>query len=102
MHVEGITDAEIRSVIEARARHPFTGLVDFCRRTRVSRPVVENLIHAGGLDAFGGRRDMLLFVNELWDKKEPKPEVMQHELRMREPVTSFGLRSYSEAEKVRD
>jgi len=101
MHVEGISQAEIDSVVQARVRAAFTGLVDFCRRTRVSRPVVENLIHAGGLDAFGGRRDMLLFVNELWDKKEPKPEVLQQELRMREPVTSFGLRGYSEAEKVR-
>ena len=101
MHVEGISQAEIDSVVQARVRVAFTGLVDFCRRTRVSRPVVENLIHAGGLDAFGGRRDMLLFVNELWDKKEPKPEVLQQELRMREPVTSFGLRGYSEAEKVR-
>jgi error-prone DNA polymerase len=101
MHVEGISDAEIASIIEARARAPFTGLADFCRRTRVSRPVVENLIHAGGLDGFGGRRDMLLFVNELWDKKEPKPEVTQQELQVREPVTSFGLRGYSEAEKVR-
>jgi len=101
MHIEGISDTEITSILEARARAPFTGLADFCRRTRVSRPVVENLIHAGGLDEFGGRRDMLLFVNELWDKKEPKPEVMQQELRVREPVTSFGLRGYSEAEKVR-
>ncbi|HEV2685934.1 MAG TPA: DNA polymerase III subunit alpha, partial [Actinomycetota bacterium] len=55
MHVEGISDAEITSILEARARTPFTGLADFCRRARVSRPVVENLIHAGALDAFGGR-----------------------------------------------
>jgi len=101
MHVEGISDAEIASVLEARARRPFTGLVDFCRRTRVGRPVVEGLIHAGALDAFGGRRDMLLFVNELWDRKEPKPEPLQQELRVQESVTSFGLRGYSEAEKVR-
>ncbi|MGZ4138924.1 MAG: DNA polymerase III subunit alpha [Actinomycetota bacterium] len=101
MHVEGISDAEIDSILIARQQKRFTGLVDFCRRTRVSRPVVEGLIHAGAFDAFGGRRDMLLLVKELWDKKEPKPEPTQQELTVQEPVTSWGLRAYSDAEKVR-
>lgn len=50
MHVEGISDAEIDRILAAR---PFTSLRDFCRRAAPSRPVVENLIHAGALDAFG-------------------------------------------------
>lgn len=50
MHVEGISDAEIDRILAAR---PCTSLRDFCRRAAPSRPVVENLIHAGALDAFG-------------------------------------------------
>jgi error-prone DNA polymerase len=98
MHVEGINDAEVASILGAR---PFTGLVDFCRRTSVSRPVVENLIHAGAFDAFGGRRDQLLLVNELWDRKQPKPEPAQQSLTVQEPLVNIGLRPYSDAEKVR-
>jgi error-prone DNA polymerase len=67
----------------------------------VSRPVVENLIHAGAFDAFGGRRDLLLFVGDFWDRKLPKPEPSQQEIGLYEPVTSFGLKPYSPIEKVR-
>ncbi len=101
MHVEGISEGEIESIVAARSERRFAGLVDFCRRTRVDRPVVEALIHAGAFDAFGGRRDMLLRVGELWAKREPKPESMQGEMMLYEPVTEWGLRPYSEAEKVR-
>ena len=101
MHVESISDAEMDSILDARTTRRFEGLVDFCRRTSVSRPVVEKLIHAGGFDAFGGRRDQLLRVGELWDRRAPKPEAMQQELRVTEPVASYGLRPYSDVEKVR-
>jgi error-prone DNA polymerase len=49
--VHGISDAEIRSIIEARADRPFDSVRDFLRRTRVSRPVAEALAHAGAFDA---------------------------------------------------
>jgi error-prone DNA polymerase len=48
--VHGISDAEIRSIIEARADRPFDSVGDFLRRTRVSRPVAEALAHAGAFD----------------------------------------------------
>lgn len=101
MHVEGISDAEIASITLARAERAFGGLVDFCRRTSVARPVVEGLIHAGAMEGFGGRRDLLLQVRELWDHKAPKPERTQQELTVREPLFDLGLRPYSDAEKVR-
>lgn len=101
MHVEGMSGAEIDSVLQARATRAFGGLADFCRRTHVSRPVVENLIHAGAFDRFGGRRDLLLQVGELWDARAPKPEPLQQELVVQEPATTFGLRGYTDAEKVR-
>jgi error-prone DNA polymerase len=52
--VHGISDAEIRSILEGRAARMFRDVGDFVRRTTVSRPVVEALAHAGAFDALGG------------------------------------------------
>jgi error-prone DNA polymerase len=49
--VHGISDAEVRSVLMARAERSFTDVEDFLRRTTVARPVVESLAHAGAFDA---------------------------------------------------
>ncbi len=59
--VHGISGAEIRSILQARAGRPFRDVGDFLRRTTVSRPVVEALAHAGAFDAIGRgtRRDLL-------------------------------------------
>ncbi len=59
--VHGISDAEIRSILEARADKPFGDVGDLLRRTNVSKPVVEALAHAGAFDAIdrGTRRDRL-------------------------------------------
>ncbi len=59
--VHGISDGEIRSILQARADRLFRDVGDFLRRTSVSRPVVEALAHAGGFDAIdrGTRRDRL-------------------------------------------
>ena len=59
--VHGISDAEIRSILEARADRAFADVGDFLRRTTVSKPVVEAIAHAGGFDAIdrGTRRDRL-------------------------------------------
>src|SRR5204863_2183247 len=48
--VHGISDAEIRSIMQARADRPFRDVGDFLRRTTVSRPVSEALAHAGAFD----------------------------------------------------
>ena len=59
--VHGISDAEVRSILEARAERSFQDVGDFLRRTTVSKPVVEALAHAGAFDAIdhGTRRDRL-------------------------------------------
>jgi error-prone DNA polymerase len=51
--VHGISDAEIRSILEARAERPIRDVGDVLRRTTVSRPVAEALAHAGAFDALG-------------------------------------------------
>jgi error-prone DNA polymerase len=47
-------------IVERRGNHPFRNLQDFCRRTRLPKSMVENLIRAGALDGWGRtRRDLL-------------------------------------------
>ena len=76
--VKGINEAEVERIVAAR---PFHSLTDFWQRARVSRPILERLVLAGGFDgvyAIGGaagvetgrrgrvtRRDLLLQVAEL-------------------------------------
>ena len=48
--VHGISQAEIRSILTARAERPFRDVADLLRRTTVARPVVEALAHAGAFD----------------------------------------------------
>ncbi len=74
--VKGINEAEVGRIVAAR---PYHSLTDFWHRARVSRPVVERLVLAGGFDSVYGigsplgvrrrakvtRRDLLLQVADL-------------------------------------
>jgi error-prone DNA polymerase len=74
--VKGISDAEVARIVAGR---PYCSLADLWHRATVSRPVVERLIVAGGLDSLYGlgsrlpvrrrdrvtRRDLLLQAAEL-------------------------------------
>jgi error-prone DNA polymerase len=57
--VHGLGEQAGARIVAARAEGLFTDLVDCCRRTRLERDVVSNLIRAGVLDEFGARRDLL-------------------------------------------
>ncbi len=78
--VKGISQAEVVRIVSARDGTPYVSLSDFFHRARVSRPVLERLVLAGGFDAVYGigsgaqsvhrrgrvtRRDLLLQVAEL-------------------------------------
>ncbi|KQT91152.1 DNA polymerase III subunit alpha [Marmoricola sp. Leaf446] len=77
--VRGITDAEVRRIVAGREGAPYASLTDLWQRARVSRPVVERIVQAGGLDGVYGlggaegcgrrhrvtRRDLLLEVGDL-------------------------------------
>ncbi|MGA8256486.1 MAG: DNA polymerase III subunit alpha, partial [Nocardioides sp.] len=75
--VKGISAAEVERIVAAR---PYASLTDFWHRARVSRPIAERLVLAGGFDRVYGigagrgevrargrvtRRDLLLQVAEL-------------------------------------
>jgi error-prone DNA polymerase len=78
--VKGISEAEVDRIVAAR---PYHSLTDFWHRARVSRPIVERLVLAGGFDGVYGisapglggsgvrrrgkvtRRDLLLQVADL-------------------------------------
>jgi error-prone DNA polymerase len=98
--VHGISDAEVRSILEARAEHPFRDVGDFLRRANVSKPVVEALAHAGGFDAIGRgtRRDRLYAAMTT----APQREGDQLALDLSgSAVDRLELPEYTDAERVR-
>lgn len=49
----------LKSILEERAKKPFTDLLDFCKRVdlrTVNKRTIENLIYAGAMDIFPGNR----------------------------------------------
>jgi error-prone DNA polymerase len=99
--VMGISEAEVRSVLEARADRPFADVGDVLRRTSLSRPVAEALAHAGAFDrlpdAPGSRRDRL-YVAMVADAPREGEQMV---LPLREGGPPPGLREYTGAEQVR-
>ena len=49
--VKGLGEQGAERIVLARS-DPFTSLADFCRRTRLPRSLVENIVLAGSLDSF--------------------------------------------------
>ncbi|MBA3265500.1 MAG: DNA polymerase III subunit alpha [Nocardioidaceae bacterium] len=100
--VKGISDAEVARILAAR---PFSSLTDLWQRARISRPIVERLVLAGGLDAIYGigspvpvrrrgavtRRDLLLQVLELdrWSRATDKAVRAASPRRARTPSASL-------------
>src|SRR5690606_28021789 len=60
-YVKGLGEVGSRRVVEARGGTPFRSLAGLCRRTRLPRSLVENLILAGALDAWRIPRRRLLW-----------------------------------------
>lgn len=79
--VKGISEDEVARIV---AGQPYHSLADLWQRARVSRPVVERLVLAGGFDALHRvgtarsgrhgptRRDLLLHVTELERWSRPR------------------------------
>jgi error-prone DNA polymerase len=100
--VHGISDAEVRSILQVRADRPFRDVGDFLRRTAVSRPVVEAIAHAGGFDEIDGgtRRDRLYAAMTTAPQREGDQLALELTARMNEPHRT-SLDEYTDAERVR-
>jgi error-prone DNA polymerase len=101
--VHGISDAEIRSILEARAERPFRDVGDFLRRTTVSQPVSEALAHAGAFDQLpgGSRRERLFTAMTARSEREGDQMTLNLWDRPPAPSPSPVLRDYTDAERVR-
>ncbi|HEY3209485.1 MAG TPA: DNA polymerase III subunit alpha [Actinomycetota bacterium] len=99
--VMGISEAEVRSILEARADRLFVDVGDVLRRTSLTRPVAEALAHAGAFDrlpgAPGSRRDRLYVAMVADAPREGEQTVLP----LREVGPPPGLREYTSAERVR-
>ena len=64
--VRSIGAHTVEQVLLEREKQPFRNLFDFCQRTRLPQRIVENLIQAGAMDAFGAsRRDLIWDMGKL-------------------------------------
>jgi error-prone DNA polymerase len=63
-YLRGLGEAGRARVLEARSSDgpAFVDLADFCRRTRLPRPLIRDLIRAGALDGLGGPRRQMLWA----------------------------------------
>jgi error-prone DNA polymerase len=100
--VHGISSAEVRSILQARADRPFRDVGDFLRRTTVSRPVVEAIAHAGGFDGIDGgtRRDRLYVAMTTAPQREGDQLALDLTARVNGPRRT-SLDEYTDAERVR-
>ncbi len=101
--VHGISDAEVRSILEARAEHSFRDVGDFLRRTNVSKPVVEAIAHAGGFDGVGKgtRRDRLYAAMTTVPQREGDQLSFDVSAGTESAAGQVALPEYTDAERVR-
>jgi error-prone DNA polymerase len=55
-YVHGLGEARQAEIVACRGERPFADLGDFCRRTRLPKTLVENLIRAGAMDTMASAR----------------------------------------------
>ncbi len=98
--VHGISNAEVRSILMARAEKPFASVEDFLTRTSVAKPVVEALAHAGAFDALPERTNRRghLFAAMT---TQPEREGDQLRLSLDGRTTDHRFGDYTDAEVVR-
>jgi error-prone DNA polymerase len=81
--IKGISEDEIRNIIQAR---PFKDITDFVRRSRASRPTCEALVMVGAFDSLYPkefhRRDLLLHLSDAyrWNRSSIIPSSNQPQL----------------------
>jgi error-prone DNA polymerase len=92
-YVHGLGEVWQERIVERRASEPYRDLVDFCRRARLPRSLVENLIRSGAMDDLGQtRRDLLWALGGLSYQEEG--------LEIEVPVVPASLPTLDQAERM--
>jgi len=72
-YVDGIGEAALRTLKREREKGPHSSLREFCERTRLATPAIENLIMVGAFDSLGiPRRDLLWQLGEIKKNQDSK------------------------------
>ena len=104
--VRAISEGEISSIVAARRKQRFASLEDLWRRCEVSRPVLENLVHVGALDAVAGgrsRRELLWIATDLATRHRERPTPGgQMSLPLDDPIAESlpGLPRYTPVQEI--
>jgi error-prone DNA polymerase len=92
-YVRGLGEVWQERIVERRASGPYRDLADFCRRTRLPRSLVENLIRSGAMDGLGRkRRDLIWSLGGLAYQEEG--------LDIEVPVVPASLPALDEPERM--
>jgi error-prone DNA polymerase len=79
-YVAYLADSDAARIVALRNEAPFVSLADFCRRTRLARRVIENLILCGALDGWGiTRRELLWELGKLRYERDELPLVFRED-----------------------
>jgi error-prone DNA polymerase len=92
-YVYSLGEAWRGRLLERRAGRPFANLQDFCQRTRLPRPVVENLIRCGAMDCWRRERRSLLWQLGGLDYRE-------QEMDIEIPIADVALPALGTGEKL--
>jgi error-prone DNA polymerase len=65
----------LEAILKAREAGPFTGLADFCRRVKLPRHIIMNLILIGAFDSLHPNRRALLWQLRRGEGLLPPPEI---------------------------
>ena len=88
LYVDGLGQAGAERVMAARPAQGYSGLPDFCRRTRLPRRLVENLILAGAMPGWGrDPRALLWELGRLHYQEEELPLPLPPDEVALEPMT---------------
>jgi error-prone DNA polymerase len=98
-YVDGLGEASLKVLEEAGREGPYYSLRDFCRRTRLPRRSVENLIMVGAMDGWGkARREQIWELGTLsykegeMDLSPPLEEIDLPELTLDEEIKAeYGI-----------
>lgn len=72
-YVDGIGEVALKTLERVREKGPYSSLREFCERTRLATPAIENLIMVGAFDSLGiPRRNLLWQLGEIKKSEDTK------------------------------